>query len=127
MDPSAVARGFISAFGSNDLETVRSMLSEDFVGHMTTAEGGTRDVDRDGYVDSMAAMDVPTANLRLEVPDVSLVGEDKVLVMVEVHAARNGRTLHNLSGQLLRVEDGQVTDLWMVDALPAESDGFWTA
>jgi ketosteroid isomerase-like protein len=47
--------------------------------------------------------------------------------MLEVHAARAGRALHNFSGQLLTVRDGAITELWMVDALPAESDAFWSA
>jgi hypothetical protein len=51
----------------------------------------------------------------------------RVLVMVEVHAARRGRTLHNFSGQLASVRAGRITSLWMVDALPAASDRFWSA
>jgi hypothetical protein len=47
--------------------------------------------------------------------------------MVEVHAARRGLTLHNFSGQLAAVRDGTITELWMVDALPEESDRFWSA
>lgn len=72
-------------------------------------------------------MDVATASLTLTVPDVAPVSDDAILVMVEVHAARHGRTLHNFSGQLLRVSDGRIAELWMVDALPAESDAFWSA
>lgn len=127
MDRTAVARQFIDAFGANDLDAVSSLLAEGFVGHITNADGSTRDVGRDDYVASVESMDVPTANLRLDVPDVSLVGDDQVMAMVEVHAERNGRTLHNHSGQLLRVVDDHVTELWMVDALPAESDAFWSA
>jgi ketosteroid isomerase-like protein len=72
-------------------------------------------------------MDVGTANLRLAVANVVEVEPGRVLVMVEVHAERGGRTLHNFSGQLLTVRDGRVTDLWMTDALPEESDRFWSA
>jgi len=45
--------------------------------------------------------------------------------MVEVHAHRGERALRNFSGQLMRVADGRVDELWMVDAKPAESDAFW--
>ena len=47
--------------------------------------------------------------------------------MVVVHAERGGRSLHNFSGQLATVRDGLITELWMVDALPAESDRFWSS
>lgn len=76
---------------------------------------------------SVEAMDVPTAGLQLAVKDVTAIGPDRVLVMVEVHAARNGRTLHNFSGQLATVRDGRIAELSMVDALPEESDEFWSA
>jgi ketosteroid isomerase-like protein len=118
---------FIDAFGRGDLDAMRSLLATDFVGHVTTADGGVRDVDREGYVASVAAMDVPSANLRLDAPDIVDVGPGQVLVMVEVHAARRGLTLHNFSGQLATVRDGAIAELWMVDALPEESDRFWSA
>ena len=35
-------------------------------------------------------------------------------------------TLHNFSGQLAAVNNGKLTELWMVEALPAESDEFWS-
>lgn len=118
---------FVEAFGSNDLDALVAVLADDFGGHVTTADGGTRTVDRDSYVASVRAMDVGTANLRLTVPNVVEVEPGRVLVMVEVRAERGGRALHNFSGQLLTVRGGQVTDLWMTDALPEESDRFWSA
>ena len=39
---------------------------------------------------------------------------------------RRGRTLHNHAAFLARVRQGRVTELWMVDALPADSDEFWS-
>lgn len=125
--PEAVARRFVAAFGENDLATMRALLGDGFTGHITTADGGTRDVGPDDYIAGVAAMDVPSAHLRLDITDATATGPDSVLVMVEVHAARKDRRLHNHSGQLLTVRDGVVVELWMVDALPAESDAFWSA
>jgi ketosteroid isomerase-like protein len=126
-DARTTVAAFVDAFGRGDLDAMRSVLAADFVGHVTTADGGVREVDREGYVASVAAMDVSTANLRLDVPNVVEVEPGRVLVMVEVHAARRGLTLHNFSGQLAAVRDGTITELWMVDALPEESDRFWSA
>jgi hypothetical protein len=47
--------------------------------------------------------------------------------MVEVHAERGGRTLHNFAGHLLRIDGDQIAEWWMVDAKPAESDTFWAS
>jgi ketosteroid isomerase-like protein len=126
-DAKAALTAFVDAFARGDLDAMRSLLAADFVGHVTTADGGVRDVDREGYVASVAAMDVATANLRLDVPDIVEIPPGRVLVMVEVHAARRGLTLQNFSGQLATVRDGTITELWMVDALPEESDRFWSA
>jgi ketosteroid isomerase-like protein len=123
----ATVRGFVDAFGRNDLDGMRALLSDDFTGYVTTADGGTREVDREGYVASVQGMDVPSARLSLNMPNVVEVEPGRVLVMVEVHASRHGRTLHNFSGQLATVRDGRLTELWMVDALPEESDRFWSA
>jgi ketosteroid isomerase-like protein len=120
-----VVLGFLRTFARGDLRVLRESLTDDFTGHITTADGGVRDVDRDGYVESVRAMDVPTAHLQLDVPNVVEIEPGRVLVMVEVHAQRSGRTLHNFSGQLVTVVDGKLSEIWMVDALPAESDDFW--
>ena len=54
-----------------------------------------------------------------------VVDDSSVLVMVEVRAAKSGRTLHNVAAHLLRVTNDQVTEWWMIEAKPAESDQFW--
>ena len=105
-----------------------ALLADDFVGHVTTANGGVRDANRDEYVESMKGMDVPSANLKLFVPNMVEVERGKVLIMVTVEAERSGRSLHNFSGQLATVVGDQITELWIwLDALPGESDEFWSA
>jgi len=47
------------------------------------------------------------------------------MVMVEIRAERNGRSLHNFSAFLAKTHEGQISELWMVEALPAYSDAFW--
>jgi ketosteroid isomerase-like protein len=122
----AVIDSFLSAFERGDLAGLRELLSDEFVGRVTTADGGTVELSADQYVGSVARMDVPTAELTLSVPDLTPVGDDMVLVMIEVRAARGGLTLHNFSGQLARIRDGRIVELSMVDALPSESDRFWS-
>jgi hypothetical protein len=54
------------------------------------------------------------------------IASDQVLVMVEIHARRGDRSLHNFAAHLVRVSDGRITELRMVDAKPADSDAFWS-
>jgi hypothetical protein len=53
------------------------------------------------------------------------IASDQVLLMVEIHARRD-RSLHNFAAHRVRVSDGRITELRMVDAKPADSDAFWS-
>ena len=53
------------------------------------------------------------------------VDADRTLAMVEISAERGGRTLHNFAGFLVVARDDLISELWMVDAKPAESEEFW--
>lgn len=124
----AVAERFIAAFSAADLGAMRELLAADLRAGVTDASGATEQVEgRDAYLGRIEAMDLPSARFSVELtqPPVA-VGEDLVLLMVEVRAARGDRTLHNFAGHLLRVRDGRVAEWWMVDAKPTESDAFWS-
>jgi ketosteroid isomerase-like protein len=127
-EPTLVASRFLEAFSAADFERMRALLAEDVVAHITNAAGGVDEVEgRDAYLARLQAMDLPSARFSVEPtqPPVA-VDTERVLVMVEVHAQRTGRSLHNFAAHLLRVEDGRITDWRMVDAKPAESDEFWS-
>jgi ketosteroid isomerase-like protein len=124
----AVARRFIDAFGAADFEQMRTLLADDLRAYVTNAQGGVDEVvGGAAYLDRVAAMDLPSAEFRVDVTQVVTVRPEMVMVMVEVHAARSGRTLHNHAAHLLFVRDGKVAEWWMVEALPAESDAFWAS
>ncbi len=131
MEPSApvtVATSFIDAFSAADFERMRALLAEDIVAHITNAEGGTDEVEgREAYLARLEAMDLPSAQFSVELtqPPV-LVDPDRILVMVEIHAHRAGKSLHNFAAHLLRIADGRITDWRMVDAKPSDSDRFWS-
>jgi ketosteroid isomerase-like protein len=128
MTPENVARSLIAAFGAADFEQVRELLADDLRAYVTNAEGGVDEViGATGYLDRVAAMDLRSAQFRLDVTQLVTVRPELVMVMVEVHAARGGRTLHNHAAHLLFMRDGKVAEWWMVEALPAESDSFWAS
>jgi hypothetical protein len=80
------------------------------------------------FLGRIEAMDLPAARFSVALTQVPVeVGPDLVMLMVEVHAERGGRTLHNFAGHLLRIDGEQIAEWWMVDAKPAASDTFWAS
>jgi ketosteroid isomerase-like protein len=127
-EPAVVASRFLEAFSAADFERMRALLAEDVVAYVTNAEGGMDKVEgQDAYLGRLEAMDLRSARFSVELtqPPVA-VDPDQVLVMVEIHANRGGRSLHNFAAHLLSIADGRITDWRMVDAKPSESDEFWS-
>ena len=71
-------------------------------------------------------MDLPTAQLQLRITQAVAPRPDMVILMVEVNVTRGPRTLHNHAAHCVFVRDGLVTEWWMVEALPSESEAFWS-
>ena len=118
----------VQAFAGGDSAAVKSRLADGLVAHVTQSDGSTRQVvGSANYAAIVDTMDPLSANLQMEIPQITTIEPGLVMAMFEVHAARYGRRLHNFSGQLFRF-DGEVIDrIWMVEALPRESDEFWSA
>jgi ketosteroid isomerase-like protein len=122
-----VARGLVDAFTAADLARLRSFLADDVRACITNARGGVDEIrGADDYVRRVEAMDLPSARFRIAITQLVTVRPDLVMLMVEVNAARGGRTLHNHAAHLLTVRGGIVSEWWMVEALPSESDAFWS-
>jgi ketosteroid isomerase-like protein len=124
-----VGERFITAFSAADFDAMRGLLAPDLIAWVTDADGAMQRLEgRDDYLGRVEAMDLPAARFSVELTQAPVeVDGDKVLLMVEVHAERGGRTLHNFAGHLLRIDGGRIAEWWMVDAKPAESDEFWSS
>jgi hypothetical protein len=72
-------------------------------------------------------MDLGSARFGVEITQSVGVRPDLAMVMVEIHAARGERTLHNHAAHLLYTREGKGSEWWMVEALPAASDAFWSS
>jgi hypothetical protein len=125
--PESVARELIEAFRAADTQRMRSLLADDLRAYITNSEGGVDEVGAEEYVRRVAAMDLPDAQFRLTITQAVAPRPEMVIAMIEVNAARGGRTLHNHAAHCLIVHDGLVTEWWMVEALPAESEAFWSS
>jgi ketosteroid isomerase-like protein len=122
--PSEVLREFVAAYRSGDEAVLRSLLAPGVVAYVTNADAtADRVVGPEEFLARLP--DLTGAELSLELTQSIDVGSDQTLAMVQVRAHRKGRDLFNFAAFLTRVADGQITELWMVDALPAESAEFW--
>jgi ketosteroid isomerase-like protein len=123
-DVESVVPQFVEAYAARDEDAMRAALASDLAAYVTNAEGGVDRVDgREGYVQGLLALDAPELSVR--VTQTVTVAPDSTLTMVEIRAARLGKTLHNFSAFLARIENEQIVELWMVEALPAYSAEFW--
>jgi ketosteroid isomerase-like protein len=129
MPMRSTAERFIAAFSAADFEAMQELLAPDLVAWVTGPDGTMARLEgRDPYLERVEAMNLPAARFSVELTQAPVeVGPDRVLLMVEIHAERGGRTLHNFAGHLLRIDGERIAEWWMVDAKPAESDAFWTS
>ena len=128
-DPQSVVRDFVAAFAASDAGAMTSLLAEDVVAHITNAEGGADAIEgRDELIARIVSVDYGAAELTIEVTNTVEPAPGQALAMAEVHAsAPSGEKLHNFAAHLCTVREGLITEWWMVEALPAESDRFWAA
>jgi len=119
-------RAFVDAYGIGDVDAMRAALADGFVGYVTNAAAGVDRVDGpDAYLARLPVL--AAAGATATITQTVQVATDQALTMVEIHARRDGRVLHNFGAFLSRHDaDGRVVELWMVDAQPAYSDEFWS-
>jgi ketosteroid isomerase-like protein len=122
-------RRFVRAMESSDMATVLASFDPDVRAYVTNAEGGTDLVEGSEalgrrFPDFAAMAD----SFHATVTQVHEIDDRTVLFMVEIRAERRGRSLHNFAGILIRLSAaGKMTEYHMVEALPEESDRFWSA
>ena len=124
--PDTVVQSFINAFDAADLDGIAGCLSENLVAEVPQKDDSTIELHgRAAYMANIEALDIPTIRPSAKVTQIARVGLDQVLVMVEIRAKRKGRVLHNHAAYLMTVAEGRIARIWMVEALPEESDSFW--
>lgn len=124
-DPAEVSRAFFQAYADGDRERAASLLAEGAIAYITNADAGVDTVTgRDEYMARVP--DLQANSGRADITQVVRIDDERAMTMVEIHAERDGKKLHNFAGFLARVANGQIAELWMVDAKPAYSDEFWS-
>ena len=124
----SIVKAFVDAFNAADLSALADCLAEDLIADVTQRDGSTKTTKgRDTYVALIEQLDISTVHPKLTITQIAEVNTEQVMVMIEVRASRKGRQLHNFAAFLITVHNQKMQRIWMVEALPAESDEFWSA
>jgi ketosteroid isomerase-like protein len=125
-DPAELSRAFFQAYADGDREKAAAMLAEDVVAYITNADAGVDTVmGCDAYMARVP--DLQEAGGTATVTQVVGVDDERAMTMVEIKVPdRKGKSLHNHAAFLARTAGGEIAELWMVEALPAYSDEFWS-
>lgn len=129
LDLKRVVSDFVAAFAAVDTDAMAVLLNERVVACITNAEGGADVIEgRNALLERIGAVNYGGAELSIELTNAIEPASGQVLAMAKIHAiAPSGEELHNFAAHLCTVSDGLITEWWMVEALPAESDRFWAA
>jgi hypothetical protein len=113
---------------SSDMETIAASFDPEVRAYVTNAQGGTDlVVGSEDLQERFPDFGAMADEFRATVTQVHEIDQQTVLFMVEIHAKRNGRSLHNFAGIFVRLsESGRMVEYRMVEALPEESDRFWS-
>jgi ketosteroid isomerase-like protein len=124
-DAETVVRSFVEAFAAGDRAAMGVLVADDVTAYVTNAKGGVDRVDgRDAYMKRIPDLD--SAEYTITLAQSATVAPSQALAMVEIKATRGGKELHNFAAHLCHVRAGQIDEWWMVEALPAYSDEFWS-
>lgn len=117
-------RGY-EAFTSGDMETMSELFADDIEWHqpgdnpMAGEFKGQQEV-----FGNFAKIPQLTTAFNMEVHDV-LASDDHAVALVKVHAEREDKSADLDAVHVYHVEDGEVTEAWIIQTDQAESDEFW--
>ena len=115
-----------AAFAEGDLDTVRTLLAKDIVWH----NGGANQLagEYTGLEEVLdlfgQLMEVTDGTFRLDVHDI-LANDMHGIVLVTVHAERDGRRLEMNEVHIWHLEEGQAEEFWSFAEDVAEMDAFF--
>jgi uncharacterized protein len=116
-----------AAFAAGDLDTVRSLFSDDIVWHAPGRNLLSGDyVGADAVLGSFAkTFELTQGSFRIDIHDM-VVNDDHVVALVKATADRNGKHLEDNSVQVWHVKDGKATEQWLYPGDPYAADEFWS-
>jgi uncharacterized protein len=125
---AARIRELFAAFRSGDIETVRAVIPEHALWHFPGRRGRLAGTHRGrdaifGFLLNVQALTNHT--FHLELIDV-LANDEHAVALFRGHAERNGKTLDNPTCLRMRIEGGQVVEVWEFVWDLFAVDEFWS-
>lgn len=117
---------FVQAYAELDMTKIESFLADEIVAYITNKQAELdKVVGRKAYMLRQAESNIDGVKIQLTVPQIITVSTGQVMLMVDVEVQRSEKSMHNHAAYLATVIDHKITELWMVEALPSQSDSFW--
>lgn len=117
-------RGY-EAFRSGDLDTMSELFADDITWRASgdSPLSGEFHGQQEVFA-NFARIPELTSAFDMQIHDV-LANDEHAVGMVKMHAERNGQSMDGDAIHVYHVEDGQVTEAWIVQVDQAAWDEFW--
>ncbi len=129
MDNIKVGHGYVDALSKGDMTTVGQLLADDVVWHQPGMShlSGTYRGKKDVFPHLGKFMALSNNSFRVD--QVGTVMANGNLVTANLHfiATRPGRTLSMDGIDVMRIEGGQIQEMWLFSGDQAAEDAFWSA
>jgi len=124
---AALIRDMFAAFKAADIATIRAMIPEHAVWHFPGRMGKLAGDHRGRDAILLFLMNVAAltdGTFRLELIDV-LANDRQAVALFRGYAERSGRTLDNPTCLRMRIDDGQIVEVWEFVWDLFDVDEFW--
>jgi uncharacterized protein len=128
-DNIKVGRGYVDALSKGDMTTVGNLLADDVIWHQPGASqlSGTYHGKENVFPHLAKFTELSENSFRVD--QVGQVMANGALVTAKLHfvATRPGRTLSMDGVDLMRIESGQIKEMWLFSGDQVTEDAFWNA
>lgn len=127
-DNIKIGRGYVEALSKGDMATVATLLADDVVWHQPGASHLSGTFRGKDAVFPHLGQFTELSNNSFRVDEVGSVMANGDMVTAKLHfvAARPGRTLSMDGVDLMRIEGGQIKEMWLFSGDQTAEDAFWS-
>ncbi len=128
VDNIKVGRGYVEALSKGDMATVATLLADDVVWHQPGASHLSGTFRGKDAVFPHLGQFTELSNNSFRVDEVGSVMANGDMVTAKLHfvATRPGRTLSMDGVDLMRIEGGQIKEMWLFSGDQTAEDAFWS-
>lgn len=127
-DNIKIGRGYVEALSKGDMATVATLLADDVVWHQPGASHLSGTFRGKDAVFPHLGQFTELSNNSFRVDEVGSVMANGDMVTAKLHfvATRPGRTLSMDGVDLMRIEGGQIKEMWLFSGDQTAEDAFWS-